>query len=170
MEIAKDDSGKKTRKPIYMRRVTSAAFQIAIDHTFIGTYVTRFRTNDPPENARCPCGDASRSPQHITHQCYRFTWEQAASGINYESSNNASWLPPKDPLFHIACHLLTRASCRPGYVAPERHNVPLGKECQRAYDGRGEVAAVERQPDAAGCGEGESVEEWCERGGWRVGR
>lgn len=83
VEMTKDDKGKKTRKPIYTRRVTSTAFQIAVDHAFTGTYVTRFRTNDPPENARCPCGVASRSPQHITHQCYRFTWERVASGISY---------------------------------------------------------------------------------------
>ena len=83
VEMVKDDKGKKTRKPIYTRRVTSAAFQIAIDHAFTGTYVTRFRTNDPPENARCPCGAASCSPQHITHQCHHFTWERAAAGINY---------------------------------------------------------------------------------------
>ena len=81
--MVKDDRGRKTRKPVYKRRTTSTALQVAVDHAFTGTYVTRFRTNDPPENARCPCGAASRSPQHITLRCYRYAWERVASGINH---------------------------------------------------------------------------------------
>ena len=83
VDMVKDDRGRKTRKPVYKRRTTSTALQVAVDHAFTGTYVTRFRTNDPPENARCPCGAASRSPQHITLRCYRYAWERVASGINH---------------------------------------------------------------------------------------
>jgi hypothetical protein len=75
--------GRKTKKFRYSRRTTSTALQVAIDHAFTGTYVTRFRPNDPPEAQTCPCGAPLRSPQHITHACYRFHWERAASGINY---------------------------------------------------------------------------------------
>lgn len=76
VEIAKDDSGKKTRKPIYMRRVTSTAFQMAIDHTFTGTYVTRFtsrRTRDarvapPPAPPNTSPTNATASPGSGLHQ------------------------------------------------------------------------------------------------------
>jgi len=82
MDRKKDNRGRKG-KYTYSRRTTSTAFQVAVDHAFTGTYVTRFRPNDPPEARACPCGFALRSPQHITHACYRYTCERAASKINF---------------------------------------------------------------------------------------
>lgn len=79
----KDDRGKKGRKFTFSRKITSTALQVAVDHAFTGTYSSRFRPGDPPETRKCPCGAPVRSPQHITHECYRFTWERAAAGINY---------------------------------------------------------------------------------------
>jgi hypothetical protein len=79
----KDDQGRKIRRFYYSRRTTSTALQVAVDHAFTGTYVRRFRPSDPPEAQSRPCGAPSRSPQHITHSCYRFRWERAAAGINY---------------------------------------------------------------------------------------
>ena len=68
--------GKEKRKPIYMRRVTSTAFQMAIDHTFTGTYVTRFtsrRTRDarvapPPAPPNTSPTNATASPGSGLHQ------------------------------------------------------------------------------------------------------
>jgi hypothetical protein len=83
LDRKKDDSGRKVKKYTYSRRTTSTALQVAVDHAFTGTYVTRFRPGDPPRAQTCPCGAPLRSPQHITHTCYRYTWERAAAGINY---------------------------------------------------------------------------------------
>jgi hypothetical protein len=83
MDKERDEGGRKTKKYHYSRCTTSTAFQVAVDHAFTGTYVTRFRPNDPPGAQVCPCGAPLRTPQHITHSCYRFRWERAASGINY---------------------------------------------------------------------------------------
>ena len=79
----KDDKGNKGKKFTYSRRTTSTALQVALDHAFTGSYSSRFRPGDPPESRRCPCGAPIRTPQHITHACYRYTWERAAAGINY---------------------------------------------------------------------------------------
>ncbi|KAH9054965.1 hypothetical protein EDB87DRAFT_1357122 [Lactarius vividus] len=46
--------------------------QVATDHAFTGTYVQRFRKNDPPENISCPCGHNLRSSRHIIHHCPRY--------------------------------------------------------------------------------------------------
>jgi hypothetical protein len=57
----KDDNGNKTKVPLYSRRTTSIALQLAVDHAFTGTYVTRFRPGDPAEASHCPCGNLLRS-------------------------------------------------------------------------------------------------------------
>ena len=38
---------------------------------------------ETPESKKCPCGAPLRTPQHITHECYRYTWERAVAGINH---------------------------------------------------------------------------------------
>jgi hypothetical protein len=45
--MEKDDRGKKTKRPLYSRRTTSTAFQLAVDHAFTGSYAKRFRPADP---------------------------------------------------------------------------------------------------------------------------
>ena len=79
----KDEQGKKVKKYTFSRRTTSTALQVAVDHAFTGSYAARFRPADPPESRKCPCGAPLRTPQHITHECYRYTWERAAAGINH---------------------------------------------------------------------------------------
>ncbi|KAI9443597.1 hypothetical protein H4582DRAFT_1926001, partial [Lactarius indigo] len=55
--------------------------QVATDHAFTGTYVVRFRTNDPPENISCPCGAPLRSPEHLIHRCPRFLTSRISAGV-----------------------------------------------------------------------------------------
>ncbi|KAH9020806.1 hypothetical protein EDB85DRAFT_1896001 [Lactarius pseudohatsudake] len=69
---AKNSEGNKTRRFRFSRRTTSTAIQVAVDHAFTGTYVDRFRPNDPPEARECPCGHRTRSSLHIIHSCTRF--------------------------------------------------------------------------------------------------
>ena len=70
VEVLKDDMGRKTRKPKYSRldsrRTTSTALQLAVDHTFTGSYAARFRPSNPPESQYCPCGALWRDPSHLT--------------------------------------------------------------------------------------------------------
>ncbi|KAH8991201.1 hypothetical protein EDB92DRAFT_1798332 [Lactarius akahatsu] len=79
--MVRDANGNKTRTPKYTRRTTSTALQIAVDHAFTGTYVQRFRTNDPPENTSCPCGETVRSTEHILLHCPRFVRPQISHTI-----------------------------------------------------------------------------------------
>jgi hypothetical protein len=68
----KDAQGKKTKRPLYSRRTMSTAFQLAVDHAFMGSYAQRFRPADPPKSLTCPCGAPLRTPQHITRECPLF--------------------------------------------------------------------------------------------------
>ncbi|KAH9054001.1 hypothetical protein EDB83DRAFT_2521592 [Lactarius deliciosus] len=66
---------------VVMRASTSTLMQVVTDHAFTGTYVQRFRTNDPPENISCPCGAEVRDSNHITHECPRFVQARLDCGI-----------------------------------------------------------------------------------------
>ncbi|KAH8978763.1 hypothetical protein EDB92DRAFT_1778324, partial [Lactarius akahatsu] len=55
--------------------------QVATDHAFTGTYVQHFRTNDPPENISCPCGQAVRDAKHIIRECPRYNRARVDTGI-----------------------------------------------------------------------------------------
>ncbi|KAH9025598.1 hypothetical protein EDB85DRAFT_2292172 [Lactarius pseudohatsudake] len=55
--------------------------QIATDHAFTGTYVQRFRPDDPPENISCPCGHPIRDSDHIIRHCPRFTRDRLNTTI-----------------------------------------------------------------------------------------
>ena len=55
------DMGRK--KPTYHRRQTSTAFQLAVDHAFMGSYAKHFRPLDPPESHACECGHPMRDPR-----------------------------------------------------------------------------------------------------------
>jgi hypothetical protein len=72
VDMEKDAQGKKTKRPLYSRRTTSTALQLAVDHAFTGSYAQRFRPADPPETLSCPCGAPLRTPQHITRECPLF--------------------------------------------------------------------------------------------------
>jgi hypothetical protein len=72
VDMEKDVQGKKTKCLLYSRRTTSTAFQLAVDHTFTGSYAQRFRPADPPETLTCPCSTPLRTPQHITRECLLF--------------------------------------------------------------------------------------------------
>ena len=49
-DCARDDKGRKIpSQPLYTRRITSTALQLACDHAFTGSYSKRFRRADPPE-------------------------------------------------------------------------------------------------------------------------
>jgi hypothetical protein len=67
--MEKDKRGRKTRCPLFTRRTTSTVLQLAVDHTFTGSYARRFRPNDPPSSLRCPCGFHLRNPDHLIRHC-----------------------------------------------------------------------------------------------------
>jgi hypothetical protein len=67
--MEKDERGRKTRRPLFTRRTTSTTLQLAVDHTFTGSYARRFRPNDPPSSLRCPCGFHLRNPDHLIRHC-----------------------------------------------------------------------------------------------------
>jgi hypothetical protein len=67
--MEKDEWGRKTRHPLFTRQTTSTALQLAVDHSFTGSYAKHFRPADPPESLRCPCGFHLRSPDHLIWHC-----------------------------------------------------------------------------------------------------
>jgi hypothetical protein len=68
----KDAHGKKTKHLLYSCHTTSTALQLAVDHTFTGSYAQRFHPVDPPKTTTCPCSAHLRTPQHITQECPLF--------------------------------------------------------------------------------------------------
>jgi hypothetical protein len=68
-DVEKDEFGRKMRRPLYSRHTTSAAVQLAVDHTFMGSYAKRFRLADPPETLACICGTLLRTPTHLIREC-----------------------------------------------------------------------------------------------------
>ena len=64
-EATKSTKHMGRKKPIYHRRQTSTAFQLAVDHAFTGSYAKRFRPSDPPESHACQCGFHMRDPNHF---------------------------------------------------------------------------------------------------------
>ena len=81
----KDEQGKKVKKYTFSCHTTSTALQVAVNHAFTGLYAVCFRLANPPESRKCPCRAPLRTPQHITHECYRYMWEWAVAGINHYS-------------------------------------------------------------------------------------
>jgi hypothetical protein len=81
IEVEKDEHGRKTRRPKYPRRITSMAFQLAVDHAFTGSYVAHFCPSDLPETLLCPCGAPLRTPQYLTLECCQFFQHRLNSRI-----------------------------------------------------------------------------------------
>jgi hypothetical protein len=67
--MEKDERGRKTRRPLFPRRTTSTALQLAVDHAFTGSYASKFRPLDPPSSLSCPCGAPLRNPHHLIRNC-----------------------------------------------------------------------------------------------------
>jgi hypothetical protein len=67
--MEKDKRGRKTWCPLFTRRTTSTALQLAVDHAFTGSYAKHFRPNDTPKSLRCPCGYHLRNPDHLIRHC-----------------------------------------------------------------------------------------------------
>jgi hypothetical protein len=104
--VEKDERGKKTKRPLYTRRTTSTAFQLAVDHAFTGSYAQRFRPSDTPETLACPCGVPLRTPQHITRECPLFYQTRVNHAIHthgrtisypslYSSPTQTPFVPPR---------------------------------------------------------------------------
>ena len=81
-KVEEDELGRKITLPLYRRRTTSAAFQLAVDHAFMGTYAKHFRPSDPPESLLCTCGSVLRSPSHIIIACPLHYQHRVNSGIH----------------------------------------------------------------------------------------
>jgi hypothetical protein len=67
--MEKDERGRKTQCPLFPRWTTSTALQLAVDHVFTGSYMSRFRPLDPPSSLTCPCGYHLRNPHHLIRDC-----------------------------------------------------------------------------------------------------
>jgi hypothetical protein len=74
--MEKDKRGHKTRRPLFPCRTTSTALQLVVDHTFTGSYASKFRPLDPPSSLVCPCGHHWRNPHHLIRDCrlHYLTW------------------------------------------------------------------------------------------------
>lgn len=81
-DMERDEHGKKTRRPRYSRRVTLAAFQLAVDCALTGSYAHRFRPADPPETTTCPCRANYRTPTHLIRECPLYLRPRINHGIH----------------------------------------------------------------------------------------
>ena len=81
-KVEEDKLGRKVTLPLYHQCTTLAAFQLAIDHAFTGTYTKRFRPLDPPESLLCMCGSVLRSPSHIITTCPHHYQDRVNTGIH----------------------------------------------------------------------------------------
>jgi hypothetical protein len=81
-DVEKDEFGRKTRRPLYSRRTTSAAIQLAVDHAFTGSYTQRFQPADPPESLACKCGASLRTPSHLIRECPHLLQPRINHGIH----------------------------------------------------------------------------------------
>ncbi|KAH9020679.1 hypothetical protein EDB85DRAFT_514437 [Lactarius pseudohatsudake] len=98
-DIERDANNKKTQTPKFARRTTSTALQIGTDHSFTGTYVQRFRVNDPPEHVSCPCGEPIRSAEHILLHCPRYVQPRISFAILSTAWNPIQPLLPYSRFF-----------------------------------------------------------------------
>jgi hypothetical protein len=80
-DIKRDKHGCKTHRPLYSRRTTSTAVQLAVDHAFTGSYAKRFRPSDPVETTACICGATLRTPTHLIRECLRHYQVRVNAGI-----------------------------------------------------------------------------------------
>ena len=74
--------GSKKKVFKYRRRTTATALQLAVDHTFTGSYTKRFRPKDPPESLMCKCGAQLRDPNHILRRCPIFHTQRVNTAIH----------------------------------------------------------------------------------------
>ena len=82
IDCHRDEKGRKIlTKPLYTRRTTSTALQLAVNHAFTGSYTKRFRPADPPESHTCHCGYGLRTPRHIIIHCARHTQQRINTAI-----------------------------------------------------------------------------------------
>jgi hypothetical protein len=81
-DVEKDEFGRKTKRPLYSRRTTSAAVQLAVDHAFTGSYAKRFRPSDPIETTACKCGAPIRTPSHLIRECPHHYQARINAGIH----------------------------------------------------------------------------------------
>ncbi|KAH9161663.1 hypothetical protein EDB89DRAFT_1913739 [Lactarius sanguifluus] len=65
----------------HTRQTTSTLMQVVTDHAFMGTYVKQFRTNNPPENISCPCGEEVWDSYHVVLECLHYVQVRINSGI-----------------------------------------------------------------------------------------
>ena len=57
------------KKPLYHCHQTSTAFQLAVDHAFMGSHTHHFRPSNPPETHACECGQPMHDPDHFICTC-----------------------------------------------------------------------------------------------------
>ncbi|KAH9019214.1 hypothetical protein EDB85DRAFT_2197842 [Lactarius pseudohatsudake] len=82
-DCERDDKNRRIlSRPLYKRRTTSTALQLAVDHAFTGSYAKRFRPDDPPSSITCPCGWGLRDPPHLILSCPRFFQHRINSAVS----------------------------------------------------------------------------------------
>jgi hypothetical protein len=125
VDMEKDVQGKKTKHPLYSRHTTSTAFQLAVDHTFTGSYAQRFCLVDPPETLTCPCGTPLCTPQHITQECPLFYQTRVNHAIHtYGCTISYSALYNSHPHKLLSFLRDSRAASRPPDFGPPAEVAP----------------------------------------------
>ena len=81
-KVENDILGRPVKRPLYRRRTTSTALQLAVDHAFTASYAIRFRPSDPPESLSCTCGNVLRTPYHIITSCPLHFRDRVNAGIH----------------------------------------------------------------------------------------
>ncbi|KAN0124624.1 hypothetical protein V8E53_015753 [Lactarius tabidus] len=65
---AKAEQREKKWSRLRLSCTTTTTLQVAVDHAFKGTYISRFCPSDPEEAARFPCGDLLHSTQQLIYR------------------------------------------------------------------------------------------------------
>jgi hypothetical protein len=100
VNMEKDKWGRKTWRPLFTRRTTSTAIQLAVDHAFTGSYAKHFCPLDPPDSLWCTCGFHIRNPNHILRHCHLFYLHRISCCITTQGRT----LPLKSLFSHSVEH------------------------------------------------------------------
>jgi hypothetical protein len=68
-DVARAEKSAETAPPSLDHARENPLLQLAMDHAFTGSYVVRFRPNDPEEASACPCGAIFKTDSHVFYDC-----------------------------------------------------------------------------------------------------
>lgn len=132
IKVVNDILGRPVKRPLYRRKTTSTALQLAVDHAFTASYAIRFRPSDPPESLSCTCGSVLRTPYHIITSCPLHYQDRVNSGIHSHNgtlSLRALFSTRSGTTKLLSFLQASGAASRPHYtgtIALARLNIPEG--------------------------------------------